>query len=253
MRQRSLSSIIERQESVEPAKYVLMWMHRRDVDAADARPYPSIVAKSDERASIDAAAPAPKARPLRPRKGAKPGPKRRLGEEAWFEAALELLTEGGIQEVRVDALAQRLGVTKGMFYVRFESRDAFLDGMLDHWRRRSTVTRLAELGAVDEPPADRLLRIFALSRTERAQTAAWIETALRVWAQRDPRPARVLAEIDQLRLMYVEQVLVANGVPRPEATARGFVIYSYLICDTMLPGDRDGLRELCRSFLASGT
>lgn len=184
---------------------------------------------------------------------AKPGPKPRIDEETWFETALALLAEGGIDAVRVEILAERLGVTKGMFYARFASRDAFLDALLDYWRRRSTLSRIAEFAAVDEPPIDRLLRIFGISETERARSSAWIETALRVWARSDQRPAKVLAEIDQHRLIWFEAVLVANGVPREDAAARSFLLYSYLICDTMLPGERGGVREKCRAYLARET
>jgi AcrR family transcriptional regulator len=189
----------------------------------------------------------------RSRSRAKPGPKPRIDEETWFETALALLAEGGINAVRVEILAERLRVTKGMFYTRFATRDAFLDALLDYWRRRSTLSRIAEFAAIDEPPIDRLLRIFGISETERARTAAWIETALRVWARSDQRPAKVLAEIDQHRLIWFETVLVANGVPKEEAAARSFLLYSYLICDTMLPGERGNVRAICREYLANCT
>ena len=186
--------------------------------------------------------------PARPR-----GPKRKLSEEAWFDAAVELIAIGGVDAVRVEAMALKLGVTKGTFYVAFASRDRFLDALLDHWRRVSTLAVIAQLNLIDEEPLERLVRVFSISTSEVACARARVELALRSWAYYDERPARVLREMDQHRLLYFESVVAANGLPPREAKVRAFLIYSYLISDALLPGDRDDIRELCRAFLAEGT
>ena len=62
----------------------------------------------------------------------------RTTREAWIEAGLSALADGGPDAVRVDVLAQKLGVTRGGFYHQFESRPAFLDALLDTWEHRST-------------------------------------------------------------------------------------------------------------------
>jgi len=57
----------------------------------------------------------------------------RDGSDKWVEAALATLAEGGIERVRVEVVAERLGVTKGGFYRRFKDRRALLDAMLETW------------------------------------------------------------------------------------------------------------------------
>ena len=181
---------------------------------------------------------------------ARRGPKPKIPIERWFLTALEQLALGGIDSVRVEVVAEQLGVTKGMFYARFASRDAFLEAMIDYWRQRTTTGLVSELAAMDANPEDRLLRLFSIPEMDRAHTGAYIEMAMRTWSLTDDRPAKVLAEIDQHRLAYFEAVMVANGVPAEKAPARAFLIYSYVITDTLLPGDRSHLRELCRAFLS---
>ncbi|MEQ8309530.1 MAG: TetR/AcrR family transcriptional regulator [Sphingopyxis sp.] len=181
----------------------------------------------------------------------KRGPKPRITAERWFIAALEQLALGGIDSVRVELLAEALGVTKGMFYARFDTRESFLEAMIDYWRQRTTTGLVAELTAMDSAPEDRLTRLFAISRMDRARTGAWIEVAMRTWALTDERARRALEEIDRHRLVYFESVLTANGVPKEQAPARAFLIYSYVIGDTLLSGDRTAIRYLCQAMLAA--
>ena len=51
----------------------------------------------------------------------------------WVETGLAELGRAGIEGVRVEVLAVRLGVTKGGFYRRFKDRRALLDAMLEKW------------------------------------------------------------------------------------------------------------------------
>jgi len=62
----------------------------------------------------------------------------RTTRDAWVDAGLAALADGGPDAVRVDVLAQKLGVTRGGFYHQFDSRQALLDAVLDAWEIRST-------------------------------------------------------------------------------------------------------------------
>jgi len=62
----------------------------------------------------------------------------RTPRSSWIDAGLRALAAGGPDAVRIELLAQELGVTRGGFYWYFEGRDAFLQEMLDTWERRCT-------------------------------------------------------------------------------------------------------------------
>src|SRR5258707_1684049 len=62
----------------------------------------------------------------------------RTPRSRWIEEGLRALAAGGPDAVRVEALAQALGVTKGGFYGHFADRNALLGEMLDMWERMST-------------------------------------------------------------------------------------------------------------------
>jgi AcrR family transcriptional regulator len=185
--------------------------------------------------------------------GVRPGPKRRLNELQWFDAALSAMAVGGVEAIRIDQLAAKLGVTKGSFYVLFKSREVFLEGLLDHWRRISTLQVIEELRAINESPIERLIRVFDISLTDRAKRRARIEAGFRLWAYDDARAAGTMREIDHHRLLYFQSVAEGAGLPAEAAKARAFLIYAYMISDAMLAGDQHEVRLQCRTFLSQGT
>ena len=69
----------------------------------------------------------------------------RLSAEDWELGALELIAESGIGALAVEALARRLGVTKGSFYWHFRTREALLLSALERWERYEERDVLAQI------------------------------------------------------------------------------------------------------------
>ena len=178
----------------------------------------------------------------------------RIAAASWIETALTFLADGGVDAVRIEPLAEKLGVTKGAFYARYPSRDALLGAMLDYWRQESTLAVLSLLSAIAESPEERLRRVLMLPfRRPDIKERARMEMGFRIWAYRDAAAAATMQEIDAYRLSYFRSVLEANGHDSEEAEARAFLVYAYIIADGTLPGDRtESIRALCRKILSDG-
>jgi AcrR family transcriptional regulator len=58
-----------------------------------------------------------------------------LSRETWVNAAYKTLAERGIDNVKILNLADYLGVTRGNFYWRLQSRDDLLQDLIEIWRR----------------------------------------------------------------------------------------------------------------------
>lgn len=179
---------------------------------------------------------------------------KRLDAAAWIEAALDQLAQTGIDGVRVELLAKRLGVTKGSFYWHFKDRDAMFGAMLSHWRRRATLGLIERLDRDEVTPDSRLQRLLRLPLAgKRSSWGADIELALRLWGRRDQRARAVLKEVDQLRLRYIESLLVSSGTAPDEAKAGAIIAYSYMrVAATLVsPGETD-LLDRCEARLTAG-
>jgi AcrR family transcriptional regulator len=188
------------------------------------------------------------------RSGKRPAEHEDLSQD-WVAAGLaELARGGGIDNVRVEVLAERLGVTKGGFYRRFKDRRALLDAMLARWRdgRISAIQRQGEQGG--KTPADRI-RFLTKIYTERANEQGMaIELATRQWARSDKRAAAAVAAVDAARLSVSGSLFRSAGMSAQDANARAVLFYAFLFGQSLMlidesPRKRANLIAACLKAL----
>jgi AcrR family transcriptional regulator len=173
-----------------------------------------------------------------------------LDAPAWIDAALDALAEGGIDAVRVDPLAKRLGVTRGSFYWHFKDRAALHKAMLKQWRKRATYQVGDRLEQTAPDAGERLRKTLALpSAGPRSTRAAAIEMAIRLWARRDEEAASAVKLIDKQRLIYYAKLFVERGLAPEEARKRAYLFYAALMSQALIITDaqtdvRDDLAQM---------
>lgn len=150
----------------------------------------------------------------------------RNGRADWVRAGLALLMKGGIEAVRVEPLALRLGVTKGSFYWHFKDRAALHAAMLEDWAATATADVIAGVDRVADARA-RLRQLIA--RTTADTKVARLETAIRSWANSDDKAKTAVAAVDSRRLDFVAGLLQETGIDPAVAQLRARIIYLVLI------------------------
>ncbi len=96
---------------------------------------------------------------------ARAGERGRLSAADWEIAALEMIGEQGVAAVAVEALAKRLGVTKGSFYWHFASREALIQATLERWEENDILTFERSINLFKEP-RDKMRALFRRTREE---------------------------------------------------------------------------------------
>jgi AcrR family transcriptional regulator len=158
-----------------------------------------------------------------------------LTPEAWIDAATEVLVDQGIAHVRVDVLAGQLEVTRGSFYWHFRDREDLLRRVLQAWRERATENLTLRLEQAHPDPRRQLRDLISLPFRGRSATrAARIELAIRAWARRDEMARHAVDEADASRMAYIAQIFSSLGFPIAEARQRAFVLYSYLVAESLM-------------------
>src|SRR6185503_17768125 len=129
-------------------------------------------------------------------------PATRTPPARWVEEGLRALAVGGPDAVRIEPLAQSLGVTKGGFYGYFSDRRALLKEMLDTWERRVVDEVVERVEGEGGDARTRLRRLFALTSSSAGEILR-IELAIRDWARRDKAVAKRLKRIDNRRMEFM--------------------------------------------------
>jgi AcrR family transcriptional regulator len=168
--------------------------------------------------------------PRRSRRGAEPS----LTAEDWVAAGTAILAEENVRGVQIPALCARLKVTKGSFYWHFPGLADLLRRLLEAWRRRATLDVIGRLTRSTAGMSATLRALLALPRRARSRDAAALESSIRDWARRDGTAARAVAEVDQVRLAFFEQIFRAGGFAGAEATVRAYIAYSAMMGDSIL-------------------
>jgi AcrR family transcriptional regulator len=157
-----------------------------------------------------------------------------IGRASWIEAGLKELGRGGVEAVRVEVVAQRLGVTKGGFYRRFKDRRALLDAILDAWRhgRIAAIEQQAERGG---PTARERLKSLIRLYSERPNPEGMtIELTVRQWARSDAAAAAAVASVDATRLRIVGELYRTLGLSAEDAQARALLFYSFIFGQSLI-------------------
>ncbi|MEV3922693.1 TetR/AcrR family transcriptional regulator [Actinomadura coerulea] len=158
----------------------------------------------------------------------------RTPRSSWIEQGLKALAAGGPDAVRVEALAQALGVTKGGFYGHFADRKALLAAMLDHWERQS-VDDMRD--RVEREGGDARAKIRRAGMLTRAGDHLHIDLAMRDWARRDPAVAERVRRVDNQRMDYLRELFGTFCSDPDEVEARSMLAFCLLVGSHFLAAD----------------
>jgi len=140
----------------------------------------------------------------------------------WAEAALHFIAEAGLGSLTVEALAGRLGVTKGSFYWHFKGRSELLTAALGRWEQRATKEAITGLSAVTD--ARQRLRLI-LDATSQSPKSRSLYAALAEGAE-DPIVRRVLNRVASARIEYLEACYRELGLAQTQAKAKAVFAYA---------------------------
>jgi AcrR family transcriptional regulator len=156
---------------------------------------------------------------------------------SWIDAGLRALAAGGPEAVRIELLAQELGVTRGGFYWYFEGRKAFLEEMLDTWERRSTDETLERVEREGGDAREKVRRAGMLTFSRELLP---IDLAVRDWARRDRSVAERLRRVDNRRMAYLRSLVSTFCSDADDVEARCLLAFSLAIGNHFVAADHDG-------------
>jgi AcrR family transcriptional regulator len=146
----------------------------------------------------------------------------KVGKEEWTTAALEVIAVEGVDGLKVESLANRLGITKGSFYWHFVDRRDLIEGALEMWYRLATVEVIERLDRIDDPE-QRLRALFAESFGDIVNGPI---DALLVGQVDDPVVGPMVVRVTAERLEFLNRAYRDLGLSRERAAVRARLAYA---------------------------
>lgn len=166
-------------------------------------------------------------------------PATRTPRARWVEEGLLALAVGGPDAVRIEPLAQALGVTKGGFYGYFSDRRALLEEMLNTWERTVLDEVIEHVEGEGGGARAKLRRLFALGSSLVGEGMK-VELAIRDWARRDKTVAKRLKRVDNRRMEYMRMLFADFCEDGDDVEARCLLAFSLFIGSPFITADHDG-------------
>ena len=139
----------------------------------------------------------------------------RLQLDDWIDYGLTCLSKNGFKSLRASSLAQSLGVSRGSFYWHFINIADFELQLMNAWKKRTTELVITELES-DLSPESRLTKLVALALSNELS----LDKAMRSWSMDDSRANKIVAEVDNQRVIYIESLLEALRIDKQEISLR---------------------------------
>ena len=157
--------------------------------------------------------------------GAGQAPRRnaRLSAADWELGALQMIAEAGVAALAVEALARRLGVTKGSFYWHFRNREALLAAALQRWEADDEQQLERHLGVAGGNPRQRLDALFRWVSGEIQPHRIY---AALLQALDHPQVKPLMTRVSRHRMDLLEQAFRETGMDADAARHRARLTYA---------------------------
>lgn len=148
----------------------------------------------------------------------------RGSEDLWLDAAYAVLVEGGVDQVKVLPLAERLGLSRTSFYGHFDNRDALLDALIARWQAKNTGNLIAQTEVYAESIAEALFNLFDCWLLPDLFDSRF-DLAIRNWALGEPALRDVLEATDNARIDAIALMFARHGFSADQARVRAYTVY----------------------------
>lgn len=144
--------------------------------------------------------------------------------EVWLQAAYEALVESGVDAVRIQPLAKKLGLSRTSFYWFYKDREALLVALIDRWRIKNTGSLIRQAEAYAESIVEAVLNVFDCW-IDGSLFDSELEYSVRSWAIQSPDVAAEIQAADATRIEALTSMFIRFGYDPLISDVRARTIY----------------------------
>jgi AcrR family transcriptional regulator len=148
----------------------------------------------------------------------------RLNKDSWLALALEILAQEGRAKIKIEYLAERLGVTRGSFYAHFPNRRDFNKSIAIYWAETLTSASLENLRLSEGSAQERLLMLMQKIKDDNLPK---YDIVMRAWALDEPLVAEQVERVDRERYEYIKSLFAELGFTGNDLEMRTMIFQAY--------------------------
>jgi AcrR family transcriptional regulator len=122
---------------------------------------------------------------------------RGVSKREWLDQGLAHLNLWGVSGVKIEKMAQSLGIARAGFYWHFKNREDLLNRLLAHWVKESTEVITANETLLTLDPK---LRLIKTAEMILEHNLGEFDLAIRQWALTDKEAAKAVRKVNRLRM-----------------------------------------------------
>ena len=149
--------------------------------------------------------------------------RKQLQRVDWLQKALKIFVSEGIDAIRITALSESLGVTRGSFYWHFKNREELIDALVSYWKSKNTPALINSFDNAEDF-SEGILRFFETC-VDSTQFDSRLDLAIREWARRSDQIRKQIDQEDSKRIESVQNFFQRFQFSMPEALIRARVLY----------------------------
>ncbi|WP_063847711.1 TetR/AcrR family transcriptional regulator [Bacillus sp. FJAT-28004] len=146
----------------------------------------------------------------------------------WIKLGMQKFAEGGVEALVVEQLAKQLSSSKTSFYWYFKNRVLYVERIVNYWHEQTTTSIIAHIQQHDNlEPMQKVRRLLSVMfSTVEGKDFVY---HFRKLGTTSSAYAELLHQIEQQRLDYMRNLLVASGLLEDEARNTAELLYSYYL------------------------
>jgi len=180
--------------------------------------------------------------------------RKRVTRDQWLSKALELFAKTGEEGLHVEKLSRALAISKSGFYFHFSDREDFLQQLLAYWAHEYTEVVSRNPLLLMTPARQRLSMIATLVFE---QNLTEFDVAMQVWSNKDPKIARQVRKVVNMRMAFTRKAFVELGFEGDDMEMRARMFIALLTSERQVFGPSKKLSERYRertlAMLTRGT
>ena len=147
--------------------------------------------------------------------------------DIWFKVGKKEFIDHGINGINIERLSRRANVAKSSFYHFFNSKDDYLNQLIDHWIEEGT-RAIAERFVVIDDPHDRLRKLVRYVFTNNVENELFL-FQLKSLARTNNRIRKIIDQVEKERIRFLKNILIDMGLSDKTATTRSLFLYIYFV------------------------